>query len=114
MGSLVKHTKRDRTLNNCKSCIIIQRDRKQYFTENQSNQSLKMIYPVSSLISILCLLPCLSSLPATSRLTQTATGGSEVVIPCSLQDTSITSSTACHWVKDGWMVELGGRFSLRS
>merc|ERR1712066_767987 len=67
-----------------------------------------------SVISILCLLPCLSSLPATSRLTQTASGGSEVVIPCSLQDTSSTSSTACHWVKDGWMVEMGGRFSMRS
>jgi len=64
-----------------------------------------------SLISIVCLLPCLPSLPTTSRITQTATGGSEVVLPCGLQD---TSSTSCHWVKDGWMVEVGGRFSLRS
>jgi len=75
---------------------------------------MKMIQPVITVISVLCLLPSLSSLPATSRLTQTASGGSEVVIPCSLQDTSSTSSTACHWVKDGWMVEVGGRFSLRS
>jgi len=72
---------------------------------------MKMIYQV---ISIVCLLPCLSSLPTASRITQTASGGSEVVIPCSLQDTSSTSSRSCHWVKDGWMVETGGRFSLRS
>ena len=70
-----------------------------------------------SLISIVCLLPCLPSLPTSSRITQTATGGSEVVLSCGLQDTSSTSSTSstsCHWVKDGWMVEVGGRFSMRS
>jgi len=71
---------------------------------------MKKIY---SVILVISLLPCLSSLPTTSRITQTANGGSEVIIPCSLQDTSSTTSTACHWVKDGWMVETGGRFSMR-
>jgi len=65
----------------------------------------------TSVVSVLWLLPCLTGLPAPSVLTQTASGGSEVVLTCSLQQTS--DSPPCHWVRDGWMVEEGGRFSMR-
>jgi len=65
---------------------------------------------MTTLLSVLTLVPSLPSLPATPVLTQTAREGGETVLACSLQT---SGSPACHWLRDGWMVEVGGRFSMR-
>jgi len=70
----------------------------------------------ASVLLLLSLLPCLPGLPAQARLSpftsvpqnQTVSAGSDVVMSCSAGTESV-----CHWVKDGWMVEVGGRFSLK-
>ena len=42
---------------------------------------------------------------------QTVNAGSEVVLPCSLAS---QEAGHCHWVKDGWVLELAGRYSRSS
>jgi len=74
------------------------------------------ILKIFPLLYILCLVPGLTGLPRLSEFSskpenRTAGAGTEVVMSCRLDLRGETDQ--CDWLKDGWLVELGGRFSLR-
>ena len=68
---------------------------------------------------VLCVLLQVAGLPALPRQPQfssvpesrTVTAGGEAVMTCSPQGR--TETTDCHWLKDGWLVEVGGRLRVR-
>jgi len=75
--------------------------------------NIRKMFPVLCLV---CLVPGLSSLPRISQWRsaeekKSVSAGSSVVVPCLLEERG--PGAECDWVRDGWLVELGGRFSVR-
>ena len=75
--------------------------------------NIRKMFPI---LYLLCLVPGLPSLPRISQWRsaedkKSVSAGSSVVLPCRVEERG--AGVECDWVREGWLVELGGRFSVR-